>query len=93
MHEISQILGSTATGVGIGVFALATAAVALRTGVILPRWLAILTVVVGISLLTPVSRVPEVSGASLILITLIIAITLLRTPVEERPPTKNPTGG
>jgi hypothetical protein len=34
-------------------------------------------------LLTPVSRVPEVSGASLVLVTSIIAVLLLRTPVEE----------
>ena len=83
LHEISQILGSTATGVGMGVFALATAAVALRTGRVLPRWLAIVTIVLGVSLLTPVSRVAEVSGASLVLITSIIAVVLLRTPVEE----------
>jgi hypothetical protein len=81
LFEISQVLGSTAAGLGIGIFALATAAVALRTGLILPRGLAIVAVVVGISLLTPVSRVAEVSGGSLLLITLIIAVLLLRTPV------------
>lgn len=70
---------------GIGVLAPATAAVALRTGLILPRWLAIVTLVVGITVLTPVSRVNVVSGASLLLITLIIAVALLRTPVEQRP--------
>jgi hypothetical protein len=59
--------------------------VALRTGLILPRWLAIVTLVVGITVLTPVSRVNVVSGASLLLITLIIAVALLRTPVEQRP--------
>ena len=79
LHEISQILGSTAMGVGMGVFALATSAAALRTGLI-PRWLAVLTAVLGISLLTPVSRVPEVSSGSLLLITLAIAVSLLRTP-------------
>jgi hypothetical protein len=83
LFEISQILGSTAAGVGMGVFALATAAVALRTGLILPRWLAIVMGVVGISVLTPLSRVAEVSGASLVLITSIIAVLLLRTPVER----------
>jgi hypothetical protein len=86
LFEISQVLGSTAAGVGMGVFALATAAVALRSGAVMPRWLAIVTVVVGISLLTPVSRVNELSGASLVLITLVLAVLLLRTPVEERPP-------
>ena len=83
LHEISQILGSTAMGVGIGVFALATSAAALRTGLI-ARWPSILTATLGISLLTPVSRVPEVSGASLVLITLIFAVPLLRTRQSRR---------
>jgi len=83
VHEISQILGSTAGGVGIGVFALATAATAFRTG-LMPRWFAIFTAVLGIALLTPVSRVAEVTGGSMVLIALIIAILLLRSPVEER---------
>jgi hypothetical protein len=93
LFEISQILGSNAAGVGIAIFAVATAAVALRTGLILPRWLAIVMVVVGISLLTPVSRVAEASGASLLLITLIIAVPLLWRPIEEPPQTKDPTRG
>lgn len=83
LWEIARVLGSTAAGVGMGVFALATAAVALRTGLVLPRWLAIVTAVVGVSLLTPVSYVGEVTGGALVLITLIIAVVLLRTPVEE----------
>lgn len=78
LFEVAQILGSTAAGVGIGVFALATAAVALRTGRILPRWVSIVTGIVGLSLLTPVSRVTEVSGAALLVLTSIIAVSLLR---------------
>jgi hypothetical protein len=80
LFEISQILGSTAAGVGLGVFALAAAAAALRTGLVLPRWVAILTGTVGISLLTPVSHVNEVSGSALLLVTAIIAVSLLRKP-------------
>ena len=91
LFEISQILGTTAGGVGIGIFVLATAAVALRTGLILPRWLAIVTGIVGFSLLTPVTHVTEVTGAAMVLITLIIAVLLLRTPVKERPPAKDRT--
>ena len=62
LFEISQILGSAATGVGLGVFALATAAVALRTGAVLPRWLAIGTAVLGALLLTPLAHVNWVAG-------------------------------
>src|SRR5947209_19414395 len=66
-----------------GVFALATAAVALRTGVVLPRWLAIVIAVVGASLLTPVSYVGELTGGALIVVALTIAVVLLGTPVED----------
>jgi len=67
--------------------------VALRTGLALPRWLAIVTGVVGFSLLTPLTQVAEVAGMAMVLITLIIAVLLLRTPVEKRPPTPGSTGG
>lgn len=82
LFEISQILGSTAAGVGIGVLALATAAAALRSGLVLPRWLAIVMGVVGIALLTPLSRVNELSGAALVAITLSVAGALLRPEAE-----------
>jgi hypothetical protein len=72
--------------VGIGVFAVATAAVAFPTGLILPRWLAIATGVVGISLLTPLSRVAEVSGAALVVVTLVIALLLLRNEIPSAGP-------
>jgi hypothetical protein len=85
LFEISQVFGSTASGLGLGIFALATAAVALRSGLVLPRWLAVVTAFVGIALLTPVSRVAEVPGAALVAITLIVGVLLLRTPVGERP--------
>jgi hypothetical protein len=84
LFEISQILGSTATGLGLGVFALATAAAALRTGLVLPRWLAVVTGVIGISLLTPLSHVNVLPGAAMVLIALLIAVAFLWRPVEER---------
>jgi hypothetical protein len=86
--EIARVLGSTAAGVGMGIFALATAAVALRTGVVLPRWLAIVTAVVGTSLLTPVSYVGLVTGGALVLFVLAISVVLLRTPIEVAPHVK-----
>jgi hypothetical protein len=80
LFEISQVLGSTAAAVGIGVFALATAAVALRTGV-LPRWVAVVTAVAGVVLLSPLAQVNVLPGALLILIALLVAVPLLRRPV------------
>jgi hypothetical protein len=56
LFEISYVLGYNAAGVGIGVLLLATAAVALRARALLPRWLALFTLVVGLAFITPLSR-------------------------------------
>lgn len=80
LFEASQMLGSTATGVGLGVFALATAVDALRIGLVLPRWLAIVTLVVGLLLLSPLSHVGWMAGAGLVLITSTIAFALFTRP-------------
>jgi hypothetical protein len=56
LFEISYVLGYNAAGVGIGILALATAAVALRARALLPRWLALLLLVVGLAFITPLSR-------------------------------------
>jgi hypothetical protein len=77
LWQISYILGFNAAGIGIGVLVLATAAVALRTGAILPRWLAVGSVVLGIALLTPLSRVTLGPSALLLVV---IAVLLLRAP-------------
>ena len=83
LFEISQILGTTAAAVGIAVFAIATAAVSLRTRLILPRWLAFIVLVVGLSLLTPAAHILEWSGAAMMAVALILAVTLLRAPVSD----------
>ncbi len=76
LFEISQILGSTASGVGLGVFALATAGAALRGSPVLPRWVSVVLIVVGIVLLSPLAHVNEVAGAALVLMTAVIALGL-----------------
>jgi hypothetical protein len=76
LFETSQILGSTASGVGLGVFALATAAVALRTGLVLPRAPAIATAAIGVVVLSPLSHVNWVAGAALVVIAATIAAAL-----------------
>ncbi len=76
LFEISQILGSTATGVGLGVFGLATAAAALRGSIVLPRWVSVVLLIVGILLLSPFAHVNEVAGAGLVVMSAVIAIGL-----------------
>ena len=81
VFDISYVLGSTASGAGLCIFILATAAVALRTGIILPRWLAIVTILLGIVWLTPLSRYFFVPLMLSLVIAVIIAVQLLRMPV------------
>ena len=78
LFEASQILGSAAAGLGLGVFALASATVALRSGRVLPRGVAIGMAVLGVALLSPLSHVNWVAGAALVLITLIFGVVMLR---------------
>jgi hypothetical protein len=83
MFEISQIFGSMLTGVGLGVFAIATALVTLRSGLVLPRWLAIFTLLLGIALLTPLAHVNWVAGAALVLLAGMIGAALLLRPAQR----------
>jgi hypothetical protein len=78
LFETSQVLGSVATGVGLGVFALATAAVALHSGRVLPRVIAIAFGVLGVVLLSPLAHVNWLPGAALVVITLVTGILMLR---------------
>jgi hypothetical protein len=77
LFEISYVLGYDAAGVGVGIFLLATAAVALRARALVPRWLALPLFAVGISFLTPLSRF--LLGPSVLLLAA-VSIQLLRTP-------------
>jgi hypothetical protein len=76
LFEVSQILGSTASGIGLGVFCLATAAAALRGAEVLARWTSFLLLVVGAVLLTPVSHINEVAGAALVLVSAVVPLGL-----------------
>lgn len=78
LFEISQILGSTATAVGLGVFALAVAAAAIRADAILPRPVSLLNLAAGVLLLTPLSHLNWFAGAGLVLIAVSLSIGLAR---------------
>jgi hypothetical protein len=76
LFEISYVLGYNAAGVGLGVFVLAIATVALRRRALLPRWLALILVAVGLAFITPLSRF--LLGPSVLALALISA-QLLRS--------------
>jgi len=75
LFEISYVLGYNAAGIGIGMLAIATAAVALRTTALLPRWLAVIGLALGVALLTPLSQ--YVLGPSFLFL-LALSVLLLR---------------
>jgi hypothetical protein len=53
LFDISYVFGSYATGIGFGVTMLAIGAVALCSGALLPRWLALLALAIGLAMVTP----------------------------------------
>jgi len=80
LFEISYVLGYNAAGVGIGIFVLATAAVALRARALLPQWLALVLLPVGIAFITPLSRF--LLGPSVLLLAA-VSVQLLRVPAPD----------
>jgi hypothetical protein len=76
VFEISYVFGYNAAGVGIGILVITIAAVALRARALLPRWLALLLLVVGFAFITPLSRF--LLGPSILLLTA-GSVQLLRT--------------
>jgi hypothetical protein len=82
LFEVSYVLGYNGAGVGIGIFALAIAAVALRSRALLPRWLALLLLMVGVAFLTPLSRF--LLGPSILLLA-VVSANLLRPSASDAP--------
>lgn len=77
--EISQVLGFSAAGVGIAIFAIAIATIALRAGALIPRWLAVLTIVVGVALLTPLVRIAFHFAVLLLAVIAVLVVRAART--------------
>jgi hypothetical protein len=80
LFEISYVLGFNAAGVGIGILVLAIAAVALRARALMPRWLALLLLLVGLAFLTPLSRfllTPAVLALAA------VSVLLVRSPAPD----------
>jgi hypothetical protein len=82
LFDISYVLGSYGVAPGFGLLALAIGAAALRTRALLPRWLAVTAVVLGILLITPLG--PFALGESTVVpagaIVLVLGVRLLRRP-------------
>jgi hypothetical protein len=80
LFEISYVLGYNAAGVGIGIFVLAVAAIALRSRALMPGWLALLLLVAGLAFITPLSRF--MLGPAVFLFA-VVSANLLRAPKPD----------
>jgi hypothetical protein len=80
LFDISYVFGSYASGIGFGVVMLAIGAVALRSGALLPRWLAVVAMVIGLAMVTPVAGyvLGEYTVAPCFLLLAILGVLLLR---------------
>jgi hypothetical protein len=80
LFDISYVFGSYATGIGFGGAMLAIGAVALRSGKLLPRWLAFVAVVIGLAMVTPLAGylLGEYTVAPCFLLLAVLGVLLLR---------------
>lgn len=80
LFDISYVLGSYAAGIGFGLLTLATGAAALRAGALLPRWLAVVALALGVALVTPLSAytLGEYAIGPSLLLLLVLGVMLLR---------------
>lgn len=85
VFEISYVFGYNAAGVGIGIFVITIGAVALRARALLPRWLALLLLVVGFAFITPLARF--LLGPSILLLAAGSVQLLRRSPPDAVNPT------
>jgi hypothetical protein len=81
LWQVSYVMGWNAAGVGLGVLTVAVSVVALRTRSLLPRWIALAGIVVGIAWVTPLARAAFVPGSLLLAAS---SVGLLRRSGEER---------
>jgi hypothetical protein len=75
LFDTSYVLGYNAAGIGVGLMALAVGAVAIRTGKLMPVWLAYVALALGVALITPLSV--YVVGPSFLFL-LALGVLLLR---------------
>ena len=80
LFDISYVFGSYATGIGFGVATLALGVAALRSGALLPRWLAVVAVVIGLAMVTPLAgyALGEYTVAPSFVLFAVLGLRLLR---------------
>jgi hypothetical protein len=87
LFDISYMLGSYASGIGFGLLSIAIGAAALRTGRLLPGWLAIAGIAIGVASVTPLAgyAIGEYTVAPTALLLLVLGVRLLSGSVLRAP--------
>jgi hypothetical protein len=87
--DISFVFGSYGAAIGYGLVALAIGMVALRSGALLPRWLALVALAIGVGMVTPLfgAVLAEATVGPAMLLLVVVGIQLLRweavTPLPQ----------
>ena len=82
LFDISYVFGSYASGIGFGIATLAIGVAGLRSRALLPRWLAVAAVVIGLAMVTPLAGylIGEYTVAPCFVLFAILSVLLLRDP-------------
>ena len=68
LFDVSYVLGYNAAGVGLAVFAICIAVSSIRGRALMPAWLAIAMIAVGVAMLTPLVGIALLVGLPLIVV-------------------------
>jgi hypothetical protein len=84
LFDVSYVFGSYGAGIGFGVAMLALGAVALRSRALLPPWLAVLAIAIGVAMVTPLAGyvIGEYTVAPSFLVIAALGILLLNDRKE-----------
>lgn len=88
LFDISYVLGSYGAGIGFGLAMLATGAAALRARALLPGWLAVVALALGVAMITPLaaSAIGEYTvGPGLLLLVILGTMMLRGSAMREVP--------
>ena len=87
LFDVSYMFGTYAAGVGFGLAMVAIGVAARQSGALLPRWLATLSVVLGVALITPLTAylIGEYAVAPSFVLLFVLGVRLLRGSAQLQP--------
>ncbi len=87
LFDVSYMFGTYAAGIGFGLAMVAIGVAARQSGALLPRWLATLSVVLGVALITPLTAylIGEYAVAPSFVLLFVLGVRLLRGSAQLQP--------